>query len=216
MRRLLALPLVVAATGLAPTAAAGGGGCGEPITAGRTTTVRIVHACFGPTIVAVPAGATVRWENRSGMPHNISSPGWYVDHLAEGYGVQRRFTAPGVYPYACTLHIGMTGAVVVGNSTGAPAVSGGFVDNVATFPLAGRQPAASAAEAETNAAGAEANAGVAAKPAAKPAARVATETAAGDSGSDALGWIAGGLLVLVAAALAIGRRTSLPKPRSLS
>jgi hypothetical protein len=48
------------------------------------------------------------------MAHNISGPGWFEGELAPGRSVSRTFDAVGTYTFGCTLHPGMTGAVVVG------------------------------------------------------------------------------------------------------
>ncbi|MGH2649950.1 MAG: cupredoxin domain-containing protein, partial [Actinomycetota bacterium] len=52
--------------------------------------------------------------------HNISANNWgYFDDLLEGRSFTATFTDDGVYPYACTYHPGMNGAVVVGDGLGA-------------------------------------------------------------------------------------------------
>ncbi len=205
-RSLLALPLVAAAAGLPAGPAYAGGGCGEAITAGSTTTVRIAHACFSPTIVKVPVGGTVKWENRSGMMHNLSSPGgWFVDQLNDSQSYSRRFTAAGLYPYACTIHIGMSGVVAVGDTIAAPATADNGVD-LGVKDLGAQVGADTAAEAEAGSKGAvDAVKGTDTQP-------VSDTRDGGDSGSGTpvAGWIAGGALALLAALLAVGvgRRSS--------
>jgi plastocyanin len=105
-------------TGLfvAPTAAAGGGGCHNPeVTDGEGDTVEMRMNCFTPTRLRVRPGATVTFVNRDEVLHALSgiNLGGY-DELEPGRSVQRRFDAAGVYPYMCHLHPGMTGAVIVG------------------------------------------------------------------------------------------------------
>jgi hypothetical protein len=46
------------------------------------------------------------------------------DDLLEGDSIAATFDAPGVYPFACYLHPGMVGAVVVGDDFDAGEVSG--------------------------------------------------------------------------------------------
>ena len=64
--------------------------------------------------------------NRSSEEHLITGAnGAWGDRdrpLAPGASVTARFDEPGVYPYTCALHRGMTGAVVVGDP-GADAVT---------------------------------------------------------------------------------------------
>lgn len=124
MRRLcLVAGLVVAGTWAVPTlaSASGGGGCGRPVTDARGTAVSIRSFCFTPTIVRIRPGRTVTWTNRDGFAHTVigANAVWgsfaTVGHRGE---VTYRFPRPGVYPYVCTLHPGMVGAVVVGPGNG--------------------------------------------------------------------------------------------------
>jgi len=98
--------------------ASGGGGCGRAVTDDDGTQVNIRNFCFGPTILRVPEGETVTWVNRDDFPHVVLG----ADAAWGGYGkvrgggeVSYRFVTSGVYPYVCTYHPGMIGAVVVGN-----------------------------------------------------------------------------------------------------
>jgi plastocyanin len=65
----------------------------------------------------VTAGEIVEWRDDGSVAHNIifaddSSIG---DPVIDGGGGswQVRFTTPGTYQYACTIHTGMLGTVVV-------------------------------------------------------------------------------------------------------
>lgn len=98
--------------------AAGGGGCGKPPTAGDGTTVRMFHACMTPTVLRTGAGGTVTFVNDDDFPHNVTSSSFFEELPRRGDAVELAFTEPGVYPYSCTLHPGMTGAVVVGDGIG--------------------------------------------------------------------------------------------------
>ena len=125
VRRGIAVALggaLLLGVGLAPLAqASGGGGCGRPVTDARGTTVAIRNFCFGPTILRTRPGQTVTWVNKDGAPHTVlgANAVWGgFDELRRGREVAYRFTRPGVYPYVCTYHIGMVGAVVVGNGRG--------------------------------------------------------------------------------------------------
>ena len=122
MRRLLAAVAVVAGTTVVPMApASAGGGCHQPeVSEGTGTTVETRNVCFEPTVLRVPPGTTVTFVNRDGVPHSLTGvnlDGW--DELGADVAVQHRFDAPGLYPYMCNLHPGMTGVVVVGDGRGA-------------------------------------------------------------------------------------------------
>ena len=97
--------------------ASGGGGCGRAVTDDDGTQVNIRNFCFGPTILRVPEGETVTWVNRDDFPHVVlgANAAWGGYGKVRGGGeVSYRFVTSGVYPYVCTYHPGMIGAVVVG------------------------------------------------------------------------------------------------------
>jgi plastocyanin len=112
-----AVLLVVLAPALAW--ASGGGGCGRAVTDRDGTRVGIRNFCFGPTILRVRPGETVTWVNRDAVPHTVLGAngawGGYDTVRRNGGRVAFRFVSSGVYPYVCTYHPGMIGAVVVGN-----------------------------------------------------------------------------------------------------
>ena len=119
-----------------PTAATAGGGCGStgPAEEVRATTVVIEHACFGPFVARVPLGAKVTWRNQSGQKHNITGPAIDFTDLPVGGTYERRFNEQGIYVYACTIHPGMSGAVIV-RDEGAPGAHDGDA-GVAAVPVA--------------------------------------------------------------------------------
>jgi plastocyanin/tetrahydromethanopterin S-methyltransferase subunit G len=134
LRRLVimvgALTMVMAA---APAAVAGGG-CHGPITDEEGTTVVMEGLCFTPTVVRVAEGDTVTWENADSTEHNVVSaalPGYGTATLRRGGSASITFDDPGIYPYVCSFHPGMTGAVVVGDAD-APQVA---VDAVASVDI---------------------------------------------------------------------------------
>jgi plastocyanin len=95
------------------------GGCGQPATHSTGTTVAITKACFTPSLLSVDAGATVTFVNRDPFVHNVEGQLWgHFDDLQPGQRFQATFDGEGIYPFACTLHPGMTGAVVVGDGVG--------------------------------------------------------------------------------------------------
>ncbi|MDQ4059013.1 MAG: cupredoxin domain-containing protein [Actinomycetota bacterium] len=121
MRRRM-VPLTLAVTVIAGVAAfvgpaLAGGGCHSPGSAEETSSVHLSKACFEPTVTHVETGAEVAFINKDPVTHNVVGLGarWGEPNEIK-QGEMRRFTfdAPGVYPYACYLHYGMVGAVVVG------------------------------------------------------------------------------------------------------
>ena len=132
--------------------ASGGGGCGRAVSDARGDTVRIRNFCFGPTILRVHPGDEVRFLNADITSHTVmgANASWgSFRQLNVGKHVTYRFTRPGVYPYVCTYHAGMVGAVVVGGgprmATGASTTASGPV--VRVLPQSRIQPAVAAAPA---------------------------------------------------------------------
>jgi plastocyanin len=113
---LVALALVPGVAG-----ASGGGGCGGPVTDGAGTTVEIEDFCFGPTILRVAPGESVTFVNLDRSPHTVlganATWGGY-DALKKGHEATYGFAVAGVFPYVCTWHVGMVGAIVVGDGAG--------------------------------------------------------------------------------------------------
>jgi plastocyanin len=103
--------------GAAPARA--GGGCHEGMTRGTGTAIQIVDACFTPTILHVRPGQTVTWVNTDPFAHNVTANGWgHYDDLNTGDRFTAAFDEPGLYPFACTYHPGMSGVIVVGSGSG--------------------------------------------------------------------------------------------------
>ena len=135
--RLTSLTLLVLAVAagalLAPSIAqGGGGGCREPATDARGTTVDLKESCMVPKVLRVAAGAPVTWRNRDATQHTVTGElagpaSWGSDVLAQDQTYVHVFAREGVYPYFCFLHAGMVGAVVVGDGSAAafPAEMGG-------------------------------------------------------------------------------------------
>jgi plastocyanin len=117
-----------------PAAAGGGGGCVGVQTVGGATRVVMHDACFTPTIARVPIGATVTWVNKDPYQHTVTAAG-LVFGTAEPFGLdattKARFSRAGVYPYYCTIHVGMAGAIIAGSDAELAAALGR-----ATVPVA--------------------------------------------------------------------------------
>ena len=80
------------------------------------TTVAMVDACFTPTVLRVAPGDSVTFVNRDPVVHNVTANDWgHWDDMYEGDRYTVSFDDEGIFPFACTYHPGMTGAVVVGD-----------------------------------------------------------------------------------------------------
>jgi plastocyanin len=109
--------------GAAPARA--GGGCHQGITTGEAdedeaATVEMVDACFTPTTLQVAPGTEVTFVNRdAGITHNVGGHLWgHFDGMRLGDAFTATFDVAGTYPFACSYHPGMTGAVIVGDGSG--------------------------------------------------------------------------------------------------
>jgi plastocyanin len=104
--------------------ASGGGGCGAPVTEGTGDQVAIRQFCFEPTVLVMPATGEVTFTNEDGFPHNVLGANGTWGSFARLGGAKTRtyaLDAPGVYPYVCSWHPGMVGAVVVGDGAASQA-----------------------------------------------------------------------------------------------
>jgi plastocyanin len=167
--------------------ASGGGGCGRAVTYDGGTKINIHNYCFGPTILHVRPGETVTWVNRDTFPHSVlganGSWGSFDSIRRRGRTLSYRFVEAGVYPYVCTIHVGMVGAVVVGYSKATGATQAVTTD---AGPVTLVQPAiaSSGAAVEQNVV-----------PAERPARSWPTVV-----------WLGMGVLLVVVAAIASSRR----------
>ena len=89
-----------------------------PSEAFGTTIVVIRDFAFTPARVTVRPGERVTWVNcgAAGSDAHTSTGdagGWSSPLLAPGETFTREFAAPGMLPYHCEPHPGMTGTVVV-------------------------------------------------------------------------------------------------------
>jgi hypothetical protein len=61
----------------------------------------------------------VTWVNADPFVHNITANGWgHYDDLKPSERFTAAFDEPGLYPFACTYHPGMSGVIVVGSGSG--------------------------------------------------------------------------------------------------
>ncbi|HJQ72488.1 MAG TPA: cupredoxin domain-containing protein [Actinomycetota bacterium] len=127
MRRgtLLCTIVVLTAVVGVPGVASAGAGCHGGVTENDATgqaeaTIEMVDACFTATVTTVDPGAPVTFVNMDEFVHNVGGNQWgHFDDLHEGDTFRVSFDEAGTYPFACSYHPGMTGAIVVGGGKGA-------------------------------------------------------------------------------------------------
>jgi plastocyanin len=109
MSRRITLPLV----GLALSAAL----FTTAVATAATKTVTLKDIAFSPKSLTISTGSTVTFAFRDGdTVHNVTSLASKrfstISNRSSG-SKSRTFTTAGTYRYACTLHPGMTGRIVV-------------------------------------------------------------------------------------------------------
>jgi plastocyanin len=92
------------------------------VSTGEVAAVEAVDNTFQDDRLVVPAGTEVRWTNDGQNDHDVvavGGPEFGVpkEQFTPGQEYAHVFTAPGEYPYYCSLHgtptAGMTGVIVV-------------------------------------------------------------------------------------------------------
>jgi len=85
--------------------------------------VDIDQFTFTPQHVTVKTGTTVTWINDDDVPHTVASSTKFFKSKALDTKdkFSFTFTTPGTYEYFCSLHLHMTGAIVVEAETGSSA-----------------------------------------------------------------------------------------------
>jgi len=153
---ILALAGLLLVVAVVPAAVRAGGGCHQPgpgstYTEGPATVVRMDVCSFAPTVARVPVGTEVRFLNTSNGDHIVLGRNgtWGSGTLQPGKEFSETFSSEGTYPFACPLHPGMVGAIVVGDGAAdgaaAPAaVVTGPAPTAPTAPTAQSEAATSA------------------------------------------------------------------------
>lgn len=72
--------------------------------AAGTVLVDIHDDGFAPETVHVAIGRSVRWTNRSTLPHTISSPDFSSGNLFQDWWFEATFDAAGALDYYCPQH----------------------------------------------------------------------------------------------------------------
>ena len=69
---------------------------------------------FSPANPTITHGQTVCWENTGSVGHTVTDDGGAFNaSLASGATFTHVYALPGVFPYHCTIHAGMVGAITV-------------------------------------------------------------------------------------------------------
>jgi plastocyanin len=140
-RALLAVGgLLGLALALAPVAVAGDpcyhGYTIPPTTSAASDVVELEPCAFVPTTARVAPGTTVTFASASDFAHLVTGAnaawGDRDREIPAGASVSVRFDRPGIYPYSCALHRGMSGVIVVGEASAADISA-----TAATTPAAG-------------------------------------------------------------------------------
>ncbi len=79
------------------------------------STVAVDDNSFAPAAIEIPTGTTVTWQWQGSSDHNVAGDGFESAVQDEGQ-FAHTFAAPGTYDYRCTLHGGMDGRVVTGET----------------------------------------------------------------------------------------------------
>lgn len=103
-RALLSLVIVVFA------------GCGDSSTDPPTPVqVNMQNSAFSPLTVTVQRGGSVRWTNLDNFAHNAVGTGFNTGNITLNQSATATFNLAGTFQYACSLHPGMNGTVIVTN-----------------------------------------------------------------------------------------------------
>ena len=80
-----------------------------------TAEVKVDNFSFAPATLTVAVGTTITWTNRDDIPHTIVSNDKVFKSkvLDTDEKFSFTFSKAGTYPYFCSIHPKMTGAVVV-------------------------------------------------------------------------------------------------------
>ena len=85
--------------------------------------IKLMPCAFGPTIAQVAVGSKVTFVNGPDFTHLVTGAnqawGSRDAEIQPGGTVSYTFDKAGVYPYACALHRGMSGAIIVGDAVAA-------------------------------------------------------------------------------------------------
>lgn len=141
----IAALLAVAAVGAGDALAGGGCDVNTRATDAHGSSVTLKDCGFAPVVLRAPVGARVTWLNEDHVPHGIHGLGWGMPDpmgvLKKSEKYEQAFANPGIYPYMCYVHPGMSGVVIVGEAAATRRASAGATADPgsaqSSAPLAG-------------------------------------------------------------------------------
>lgn len=77
--------------------------------------VWIQNTAFNPSTITVSINTTIKWTNKDGFPHTVTSDsGWFDSGAINSNATfSRQFTSSGTFAYHCSIHPGMLAKVIV-------------------------------------------------------------------------------------------------------
>lgn len=77
--------------------------------------VWIQNMAFGPATLTVAVNTTVKWTNKDGVAHTVTSNNALFDsgNINSGATFSHQFITAGTYSYHCAIHPSMTGTILV-------------------------------------------------------------------------------------------------------
>jgi plastocyanin len=75
--------------------------------------VDIVDFAYMPSVLRITSGQTITWRNGGTEQHDVTGQDWHSGPLDPGYTYRLTFGLAGTYPYRCTIHLDMTGTIIV-------------------------------------------------------------------------------------------------------
>jgi len=77
--------------------------------------VFMLNTAFTPATLTVPVNTTVKWTNKDGFAHTVTSDAGLFDSgtIIGGGTFTRQFTITGTYHYHCSIHSVMTATIIV-------------------------------------------------------------------------------------------------------
>ena len=82
-------------------------------TPGPSNQVSVVDFSYMPGTVRINAGQSVFWRNDGTEQHDVTGADWHSGPLDPGYTYRLTFGLAGTYAYRCSIHLDMTGSVIV-------------------------------------------------------------------------------------------------------
>jgi plastocyanin len=73
------------------------------------------NMAFNPATITVSVNSTVKWTNKDGTTHTVTSTNGLFDsgNISSGGTFSHHFTSAGTFSYKCTIHSNMSGTIIV-------------------------------------------------------------------------------------------------------